>query len=183
MIITAGILARMALVTLLAVILQSTFFSMIEVLGVPVWLLPAFVTSFGLLGGRMVGTSAGFVVGFISDAMVDAPLGTTSLALMAVGYLSGAVREKGGLPSVPFAGALSGFATVSASLLTGLILTGIGQGAALAWPALSELVLQGLYGVLVGMPIFIILRRFFAPAVVPDGPSRKRRREDSVLGV
>jgi rod shape-determining protein MreD len=183
MIITPGILARMALATLLAVVLQSTFFSMVEVLGVSVWLLPAFVTSFGLLGGRMVGTSAGFIVGFLSDAMMDAPLGSSSLAFMAVGYASGTVRERGGLPSVVLAGTFSGSATVLASLLTGLILAGIGQGAGLAWPALSELVLQGLYGVLVGMPMFIILRRLFARAVVADGPTRKRRREDSVLGV
>lgn len=182
MIVTPGILARMALGAFLALLLQTTFFSMIEVFGTSVWILPAFVTCFGLLGGRIIGTSTGFVVGFLSDAMMDAPLGSSSLALMAAGYIGGAIRERAGLPTVPVAGALSGAMTVLASLLTGLILAGVGQGAALAWPALSEVVLQGLYGVLVGMPLFLLFRRLFAPALVADRPSRKRHR-DSVLGV
>lgn len=183
MIVTPGILVRMALGAFLALILQATFFSMVEVLGVSIWILPAFVTCFGLLGGRIIGTSTGFVVGLLSDAMMDAPLGSSSLALMAAGYLAGTAREKGGLPSIPAAGSLSGGATVLASLLTGLILAGVGQGAALAWPVLPEVILQGLYGVLVGMPTYVIFRRLFAPALVADGPSRKRRREDSVLGI
>lgn len=182
MIVTPGVLLRMAIAVFLALILQSTFFSMIEVLGASIWILPAVVTCFGLLGGRVIGTSAGFVVGFLSDAMMDAPLGSSSLAFMAAGYVGGLTREKGELPSVPFAGGLSGATTVLAGLLTGLILAVLGQGAALVWSAPFETVLQGLYGVLVGMPTFMLFRRLFARALVADRPSRKRHR-DSVLGV
>lgn len=182
MIITAGILVRMALAVFLALILQATFFSMVELLGVSIWALPAVVTCFGLLGGRVIGTSTGFVVGLLADAIFDAPLGSSSLALMAAAYIGGTIREKGGLPTVPFAGALSGLTTVVASLVIGLILAGIGQGAALSWSVLSETVLQGLYGVLIGMPTFMLFRRLFAPALVADRPSRKRHR-DSVLGI
>jgi cell shape-determining protein MreD len=182
MIVTPGILGRMAIGVLLALLLQNAFFSMIEVLGVSIWILPAFVTSFGLLGGRTIGLSTGFLVGLLSDLTIDAPLGSSSLAFMAVGYVAGALRERSGLPGVPFAGLLSGVATVVASLLVGLILAGVGQGAGLAWPALPEVVLQGLYGVLIGMPIFMLFRRLFAPALVADRPARRRHR-DSVLGV
>lgn len=182
MIITPGILLRMAVGAFLALVLQSTFFSMVEVLGVSVWILPAFVTCFGLLGGRVIGTSTGFVIGLFADALMDAPLGSSSLALMAAGYIGGLARERGGLPGVPYAGALSGAMTVLAGLIVGLILAGIGQGAPLAWSALPETVLQGLYGVLIGMPTFMLFRRLFAPALVAERPSRKRHR-DSVLGV
>lgn len=182
MIITPGILLRMALVVFLALVLQTTFFSMVEILGVSIWILPAVVTCFGLLGGRVIGTSTGFVVGFLSDAIVDAPLGSTSLALMAAAYVGGTFRERGGLPTVPFAGALSGATTVLAGLVVGLILAGIGLGAALSWSVLPETVLQGLYGVFIGMPTFMLSRRLFAPALVADRPSRKRHR-DSVLGI
>lgn len=182
MIVTPGILVRMALGVFLALILQNAFFSMIELLGASIWILPAFVTCFGLLGGRTIGLSTGFLVGLCSDLMTDAPLGSSSLAFMAVGYIAGAVRERSGLPGTPFAGLLSGAATVIASLLVGLILAGVGQGSGLAWSALAEVVLQGLYGVLIGMPIFMLFRRLFAPALVADRPTRKRHR-DSVLGV
>lgn len=182
MILTPGILLRMAVAALLALLLQSTFFSMVEVLGVSIWFLPAFVVCFALLGGRMIGTTTGFVIGLLSDAMVDAPLGSSSLALMAAGYIAGSLRERGGLPSVPFAGALCGGMTLLAGILVGLILAGVGQGADLAWSALPEAVLQALYGVLIGMPTFMLFRRLFAPALIAERPTRKRHR-DSVLGV
>ena len=182
MILTVGILLRMVLAGLLALLLQSTFFSMVEVLGVSIWLLPAFVVCFGLLGGKVIGTTTGFVIGFLSDAMMDAPLGSSSLALMAVGYMAGSIRERAGLPGTVFAGALCGASTLLSGILIGLILAGVGQGAALAWAAIPEAVLQALYGVLIGMPTFMLFRRLFAPALISEKPSRKRHR-DSVLGV
>ena len=89
MIVTNKVALRIALLVLLVVLLQSGFFSLVEVLHVSPWVLPACAVIFGLLGGSMVGATVGFSIGFLSDALDDGPLGTAALIFMGVGYLAG----------------------------------------------------------------------------------------------
>lgn len=95
MIVTNKVALRIALLVLLLTLLQTAFFSQIELLGTSVWILPAVAVIFGLLGGSMVGATIGFSLGFLADALVDGPLGTSCLIFMGVGYLAGIYRERG----------------------------------------------------------------------------------------
>ena len=58
MIVTNKVALRIALLVLLLTLLQTAFFSQIELLGTSVWILPAVAVIFGLLGGSMVGATA-----------------------------------------------------------------------------------------------------------------------------
>ncbi|MFM8791249.1 MAG: rod shape-determining protein MreD, partial [Solirubrobacterales bacterium] len=93
MILTPSILVRSGLLLLLALVLQTYLLSPVELTGTVVWILPASVVVFGLLGGSLTGGVAGFLVGLLSDALTNSPLGSTALALMAAGYFAGLYRE------------------------------------------------------------------------------------------
>ena len=63
MIVTPRIVARIAVVSLLAVLLQLSFFSRVELFHVSPDVLPAYVACMGLLGGTMAGAVSGFAIG------------------------------------------------------------------------------------------------------------------------
>jgi rod shape-determining protein MreD len=60
----------------------------------PSLLLPFIVFS-SLRHGPIYGTVAGFILGFFTDAMGGSPLGTSSLALSAAGFLPGHIWSNG----------------------------------------------------------------------------------------
>ena len=64
MIVTPRISVRIALIVLLAVILQVSFFSYLSLLGATPDVLSVVVISLGLLGGGVVGAVCGFAAGF-----------------------------------------------------------------------------------------------------------------------
>ncbi len=181
MIITGRSMVRIVPLVLVVVLLQVGFFSMVELLGVSPWILPGFVAIFGLLGGRLIGAVTGFTVGFLADALINAPLGASSLVLMAVGYAAGSYRERGDLPSAPAAGAICGLATVTALILYGILLEALGLEGAFSAGALVDLIIQGLYGFLLGIPLFVLTIRILRPALVAGRSDRRRRRDARVL--
>jgi rod shape-determining protein MreD len=180
-IITGRSMVRIVPLVLAVVFLQVGFFSMVWLLGVSPWVLPSLVAIFGLLGGRMTGTVTGFAVGVLTDALVNAPLGASSLVLMAVGYACGSYRERGDLPSAPAAGLICGLATVTALILYGIALQVLGLGGTVSPAFLVELVIQGLYGFLLGLPLFVVTVRVLGPALVVGPSERRRRREHRIL--
>jgi len=180
MILTPSIVIRIALLGVVALLLQAYLFSPVELAGTLVWILPACAVSFGLLGGSMTGAVTGFLLGVASDAATDSPLGSTALALLAVGYLAGLYRERGNRIPVPVAGLLAAAGTLGANLLLGLITIVLGLSGPLVWGAASELVIQALYGFLLGVPIFLSFRKVLAPGLVDDRNPRQRRRRRPV---
>lgn len=78
-------------VPLLAIIalLQSTIVPHLAIWGVFADLPLLVVVSWGLLGGPREGILWGFIAGFAVDLLSGAPFGAATLAMMAVGFLSG----------------------------------------------------------------------------------------------
>jgi rod shape-determining protein MreD len=180
MIITGRSMARIIALVLVIVLLQVGFFSMIQLLGVSPWVLPAFVAIFGLLGGRTIGSVTGFAVGILADALVNAPLGASSLVFMAVGFVCGSYRERGDFPPVLAAGIICGLSTMAALILYGIVLEALGLEGPLSPGLIVELMMQGLYGFLLGMPLFVLAIRILRPALV-IGASTSRRHRDSMI--
>jgi cell shape-determining protein MreD len=168
MIITLKVALRMVGLVLLIVVLQSTFFSMVEFLGASIWILPAAVAVFGLLGGSMVGTTVGFALGLLSDGLADGPLGTSCLVFMGVGYVAGVYRERGDVPGVATAAAIAGLATLAANLALGLLTVLLGFDGYYSAAAIPDLILQGAYALLLAFPMFILVRRVLRPALVEE---------------
>lgn len=174
MIVTWKVALRISLLVLFFVMLQASFFSLVTLLHVSPWILPACAVVFGLLGGSMVGATVGFAIGFLTDGLADGPLGTACLVFMGVGYAAGLYRERGArMDSLPVA-AICGLATVASNLALGLFTVLLGFEASLSPAVMLEVVVQGLYGFLLAFPIYALIRRALRPALINEQDSRRR---------
>lgn len=91
-----GIAARVAVLVLVAAVLQTATFAGIELLGGTPDLLLVTVVAIALLRGSITGATAGFVGGLLVDTATLGTLGVTSLVLTAAGYWAGRYGETTG---------------------------------------------------------------------------------------
>ena len=180
MIVTSKVALRIAALILVLTILQTAFFSQIELLGTSVWILPAVVTIFGLLGGSMIGASVGFTIGFLADALVDGPLGTSCLIFLAIGYLAGIYRERGDDAGRELTAVFCGLATLGANLGMGVFALILGLDAPLSFSLLPDVGIQAIYGFLMAFPLYWLIRRVLRPALIDDRSTRRRRRPKAI---
>jgi rod shape-determining protein MreD len=173
MIVTWKLAVRIALVIVLAVVLQVSFFSYIPVFGVVPDIVPIVVVALGLLGGGVVGAVCGFTTGLLVDSVLLQTLGTSALLLLLAGYLAGRYREGAEISNslIPplLAGGLSllvatGFAAIELML---------GVDTPVSLLALREIFLKGLYAVVLAPPIFAGVRRVLRPGLVDDLPAHR----------
>lgn len=174
MIITTRSAARIVALVLLLTILQISFFSQVELLGTSMWILPACVAIFGLLGGSLIGATVGFAFGFFGDALTDGPLGSACLIFMGVGYLAGTYRERGDFVDRPTVLVSCGLATLGANVALGLYTVVVGFDASLSASLIPDLIVQALYGVLLAIPLYALIHRVLRPALVHESASRGR---------
>jgi rod shape-determining protein MreD len=169
-IVTPKIVGRLALVIVIAVILQLAFFSKITILGTSPNILPVVAVCLGLLGGAVVGAVCGFAMGLLLDSALLQTLGVSSIVLLAAGYLAGRYREGFDIsnPLVPLA--LAGGLTFMAVGGFALFQVMLGVDAPVSLMALRELFLQALYGVLLMIPVYPLLRRVLRVALVEEPP-------------
>jgi rod shape-determining protein MreD len=172
-IITPKIVARLALIILVAVILQVAFFSKITILGTSPNILPVIAVCLGLLGGAVVGAVCGFAIGFLLDSALLQTLGVSSLVLLAAGYLAGRYREGFDIsnPLVPLA--LAGSLTLMCAGGFALVQLMLGVEAPVSPMVLRELFLQTVYGAVLMIPAYPLMRRVLRAALVEE-PARGR---------
>ena len=181
MIVTPRIVARIAAVSLLAVLLQLSFFSRVELFHVSPDVLPAFVVCMGLLGGTMAGAVSGFAIGFFVDCLLVEALGITSLVLLGTGYLAGLWRERFEVHGTLVPALLCMGLTLVAELGFGAVELLLGVDSPLSVLIVRDLLLKSVYAFFLGWPIYIGLRRLLRPALVEE-PAVRRRRQPTVLG-
>jgi len=123
--ITGPAIGRLALLGVVASILQLTAASQVSIFGVPMDLSPLIVASVGFLCGSVPGAVFGFAFGLFADTALMQTLGVTSLVLTAVGYSAGRVRElrdpAHGLAPVAVGAAATAGAALSLALLQFLL--------------------------------------------------------------
>lgn len=83
----------LAAVVLTALLLQTTVFADIRLLGARPELVYLLTICFGVLEGPASGAVAGFVGGMAQDFLLSQPKGITALALTLVGYAIGMLRQ------------------------------------------------------------------------------------------
>lgn len=173
MIVTRRIALRIALIIAVAVILQIAFFSYLHLFGASPNLLPVVVVSLGLLGGGVVGAVCGFATGLLLDSVLLQTLGLSSLVLLSVGYLAGRYRESVEISSslIPplVAGGLTALAAAGFAALK--LMLGIDTTVSVLF--VREIVVQGLLAVVLAIPLYPLIRRLLAPALVDYSPSRR----------
>jgi rod shape-determining protein MreD len=174
MIVTWRIGVRIALVAIVAVLLQLSFFSYLTVFGTTPNIMPLVVISLGLLGGAMIGAVCGFVIGLVLDSVLFATLGVSSLVLLAVGYLAGRYREGTEISNTLLPPILIGALTMAASAGFAAIQLMLGVDTEVSLLVLREIFVQGLLAFLLAIPFYPLIRRVLRPAIVDDVVAGRR---------
>ncbi len=174
MIVTPQIAVRIALIVLVAVILQVSFFSYLGLLGATPDVLSVVVVSLGLLGGAVIGAVCGFCAGLLLDSVLLQTLGVSSLVLLAIGYLAGRYREGFEISSSLLPALLAGALTALGALGFSAIQLMLGVETPVSLLVLREILVKGLLAFLFAMPLYPLLRWMLRPALVDADPARRR---------
>src|SRR4051812_31456415 len=90
---TVPLTLRLAILGVVACLLQVATVSQITILGSPADLLPLVVAAVGLLCGSLSGALFGFACGLFIDTSLIQTLGLSSLVYVIAGYGAGRLRE------------------------------------------------------------------------------------------
>lgn len=181
MIFTWRIYLTVAAMIVVSVLVQLAFFSQLPVLGSVANVVPVVIIALGLLGGAVTGAVAGFIAGLLLDAMLGTTPGISSLALMASGYLAGRWRETYDIVSSLVPPLLTGVLTAVAAATYAAIQLILGVDAPVSLLFLREIVVQGLLGMLLAIPLFPLIRRVLRSALVDDARPVRRRAPRGML--
>lgn len=157
----------MAVVSMIALLLQTVVMPVFEVLGWRPDLITLTVVGFALADGPQVGVRYGFAAGLMRDlASGGGQLGLSSLVLLLVGWMAGQSRRHITATAVGGQMAVGGIASASALLLEGVLgaLLGVGQQGALV--LLVGTAVIGLYNAALAPVVFWPLTRmsvYFTP--------------------
>jgi rod shape-determining protein MreD len=173
MIVTRRIGLRIALIVLLTVLLQVSFFSYLVVLGATPNVVPVVVVSLGLLGGALVGAVCGFTAGLLLDSVLLQTLGVSSLVLLSVGYLAGRYREGVEITSSLVPPLLAAGFTLLASGGFAAVQLMLGVESPVSLLVLREIVVQGLLAFFLALPFYPLIRRVLRPALIDDTLARR----------
>lgn len=183
MIFTPRITLYVGLILLGAVLLQLAFFSQVPLLGSVANVVPVVIIALGLLGGALPGVVAGFCAGLLIDSSLGTTMGVTSLSLMAAGYLAGRWRESYDIVSSLVPPLLTGALTGVAAATYAAIQLMLGVDAPVSLLVLREIVVQSLFGLLLAVPVFPLIRRILRSALVDEARPARRRASRGMLGV
>jgi rod shape-determining protein MreD len=181
MIVTPKIFLRMAVITILGVLLQLSFFSRIELFHTSPNMLPALVICLGVLGGTMTGAVTGFSIGLLVDCLLVGALGASSLVLLTTGYLAGLFRERFEIHSSLVVPLLCMGLTLFAELSFAVLQLTLGVEAPVSVLVVRDILLKAIFAFFLGWPIYVVVRRILRPALVEE-PRVSRRRQPTVLG-
>jgi rod shape-determining protein MreD len=173
---------RLAILALLAVIIQEAAVSQITIFGTSADLTPLVVMAVGLLAGSLPGAIMGFGVGLLVDTVLFQTLGVTSLLYIAIGYWSGRLLElrdpSHGLVPMGVGAAATAFAGLGMALIQFLL----GVDAPVSWLLLQQILITVLVNTLIALPVYSIVRWVLRSAL-PEDPRRRRRRAYSTGGL
>jgi rod shape-determining protein MreD len=166
---------RVALLVILAVVVQEAVISQVSIFGVNADVTPLIVMSIGLLTGSLPGAIVGFFTGLLVDTLLLQTLGITSLLYIAIGYWCGRLRElrdpSHGLVPVAAGAAATAFFGIGMTILQFLL----GVDSPVSWLLLQQIFISVLVNTLIALPVYALVRRVVTPAL-PEDPRRRRRR-------
>ena len=173
MIVTPRIAVRLALIVIVAVILQVSFFSFLSILGATPYVVPVVIVCLGLLGGGVVGAVCGFFAGLLLDSLLLQTLGVSSLVLLSIGYLAGRYREGFEIRSGVVPALLAGGFTLIAATGFAAIELMLGVDATVSLLVVREIVVQSLLATVLGFVLYPLVRRALGAALVDYQPKSR----------
>jgi rod shape-determining protein MreD len=176
------LVARLAALGVVAVLLQATVVSQVELFGVNADLVPLVIAFAGLMAGSMTGACFGFAVGLFLDIALVQTVGVSSLLYVFVGFWAGRLRELRDPQSALTPLALGAAATSVAAVGFSLIQFLLGVNAPVSLLLLRQIVATVLLGALISLPVHVIVRLWLTPAL-PEDPRRRRRRAYTTGGL
>jgi rod shape-determining protein MreD len=176
------LLTRVALLVIVAVVVQEAVISQISIFGVNADVTPLIVMSVGLLTGSLPGAIVGFFTGLLVDTLLVQTLGVTSLLYIAIGYWSGRLRElrdpSHGLVPLGAGAAATAVAGIGMTIIQFLL----GVDAPVSWLLLQQIFISVLVNTIISLPVYALVRRIITPAL-PEDPRRRRRRAYTTGGL
>ena len=179
MILTPGIVARLAALCVFVAVAQVVCFSKMDVFGTNPDVVALVVFSIGVLGGSLTGAVVGFSVGLLLDSLLLETLGGFALTLLTVGYVAGRYREAIGRPTRWAVVLLGGALTLLAALVIGAIQIGTGIDANVSFLVVRDALVKSLIGAALAIPVFWIVRLTVRSALVDE---RRAVRRPSMRG-
>lgn len=149
----------LAAVVVASLLLQTTVFADLRLLGARPELLYLVTIVFAFLDGPSVGATTGFICGMAEDFLLDQPKGITALTLTLLGYVVGLLRQYVVSPSPLFPLLLVGAGTFAGVLFYGVVSFLLGQLAVSIAYLVRVAALSALYNAILTPLLFPVLRR------------------------
>jgi len=182
MTVSPGLVARLAGLCLVLLIVQLAAVSQVLVLGVSADLSPLLVMSVGLLLGSVPGAIVGFGTGLFVDLALVQTLGVSSLALLAVGYGAGRLRELRDPAHALLPLAVGAAATLLAQTAFAVLQFLLGVDGPVSFLLVRQIVATVIVNAALALPVFALVRRVLLRHM-PDDPRRRRRRAYTTGGL
>jgi rod shape-determining protein MreD len=177
-----AVVARVMVLAVAVVFLQTGIISEVPVLGVAIDITPLVVAFVGLQCGSIAGATAGFGIGLLVDLTLVQTLGLTSLIFTVIGYAAGRLRELRD-PRAALTPLLVGAGAAAMSLVGYSVMEiMLGVDAPVSFELLRQIVVGVLLDTIVALPVWALVRRWLAPSL-PDDPRRRRRRAYTTGGL
>ena len=146
-------------VVVTALLLQSTAFAQIKLLGAKPELLYLVTVVLAMLEGPASGAIGGFAAGMAQDFLLNQPKGITALTLTLLGYVVGLVRQYIVTPSPALPVLIVGGATFVGLLFYGFVSFLLGQLSVGLGFLLRTAILSAIYNAVLTPFLFPLLRR------------------------
>ena len=174
MILTRGIIARLAVLGILVAVAQVVCFSKMDVFGASPDVAILVVISVGLLGGSLSGAVTGFSIGLLIDCLLLETLGGFALTMLTVGYVAGRYREAVGRPTRAAVALLGGALTLLGAMVIAAIQIGTGIDATVSFLVVRDALIKSLIGTVLAIPVLLLVRLVVRSALVDERRAARR---------
>jgi rod shape-determining protein MreD len=174
--------ARVAVLAVVVVFLQTGIVSELPLFGVAIDLSPLVVAFVGLRTGSTEGAVTGFAMGLLVDLTLVQTLGLTSLIFTVIGYGAGRLRElrdpQAALTPLAVGAAAAAVSMVGYSTMEFML----GVDAPVSVELLRQIVVGVALDTAIALPVWALVRRWLRPSL-PEDPRRRRRRAYTTGGL
>lgn len=150
---------KVALLIVIAVILQTLVVSRISILGVTADLFLVLTVLVGLGAGALQGALLGFFAGVIHDMIFFQPLGAHALIFVLTGYFAGMFLARFGTVNLWAIFILTGAISFASQLAFGVLQFAMGPKSAFLTMIGTQMVPEAVFDALIAVPIYILLLR------------------------